>query len=85
MKKKVISLFYEELIQTSKNKYEQINWEMWKGYERQFIEKQMKIGNNVQKDVSFLLIKDMKIWTTVRCHFHLSDWQKSKHFGNIQC
>lgn len=34
---------------------------MWKGYERQFIEKQMKIGNNVQKDVSFLLIKDMKI------------------------
>ena len=25
MKKKVISLFYEELIQTSKNKYEQIN------------------------------------------------------------
>lgn len=51
MKKKVISLFYEELIQTSKNKYEQINWEMWKGYERQFIEKQMKIGNNVQKDV----------------------------------
>lgn len=41
MDKKLISLFYKELIQISKSKYEQTNWEMGKGYEIQFTEKQM--------------------------------------------
>lgn len=37
--KKIISLFYKELIQINKNKYEQTNQEMGKGYERQFTKK----------------------------------------------
>lgn len=37
--KKVISLLYKELIQTNKNKYEQTNREMGKGYKRQFRKK----------------------------------------------
>lgn len=49
--KKIISLFYRELMQINKNEYEQANCKMGKGYEKQFTEKQVQRANNVWKDV----------------------------------
>lgn len=51
MNKKIISLFCRAFTQINKDKYEQTNQEMDKGYERQLTEKQIQIVNNVRKDV----------------------------------
>ena len=84
--KGLISRIYKELKQIYKKKKEQAHSKLGKGYERHFTKEDKREANKHMKECSSsLVIREMQIKTTLRCHLMPVRMVIIKKSGDSRC